>query len=291
MQGFGAVHLYCFSSDSIPLAINVLPLPNKKAEVVRLNVMAKADGIFTLNMNTINNIPRLYDIWLIDKYRNDSLDMRKNPVYSFNISHQDTLTYGANRFALIIRQDTAYRYRLLNFTATKSANTRQVEIGWSTKNEGNHTEFTVERSINEQAFSTLDSMSSASAGIYNFIDNAPLPGRNSYRLKQADSDHTVTYSNTIDVIIPYPGRSENNINIYPNPVSNSISLTSVLPSDENAGFNIEFMDGSGRVIKEVSSGQLPWEGNIAGFQPGTYFVRILNSKSQAIVGETRFVKL
>src|ERR1019366_5502710 len=103
--GNGKVNLCSISSDNVQLAINKLPLPGKQSLTIRLKVKAAADGIYKLNMTQIVNIPQLYEVWLMDNYKNDSLDMRKYKTYAFNLLKADTNSYGSNRFSLVIRQD------------------------------------------------------------------------------------------------------------------------------------------------------------------------------------------
>jgi trimeric autotransporter adhesin len=102
MQGFGAVSLASLSSDNVSLAINSLPLTSTGA-TIGLVVSAKSDGIYTLNMQEINSVPDSYSVWLMDNYKKDSLEMRANPTYAFNIYNADTASFGSHRFKLVIR--------------------------------------------------------------------------------------------------------------------------------------------------------------------------------------------
>ena len=103
-QGFGLVNLSSLSSDNIPLAINELPLPSTGA-TVRLKVAARTDGVYKLSLSTISDVPAVYSVWLIDGYKKDTLDIRKNTAgYSFSIANADTASFGSNRFKLIINQ-------------------------------------------------------------------------------------------------------------------------------------------------------------------------------------------
>ena len=81
-QGTGKVSLSSMSSDHVPLAVNLMPL-KQKSQTVALKVNAKTDGIYSLNMNEIQGVPKLYDIWLMDAYKKDSLDMRNNKSLQF----------------------------------------------------------------------------------------------------------------------------------------------------------------------------------------------------------------
>lgn len=103
LQGFGVVSLSSLSSDGIPLAINSLPLTNKGLKI-GLKVYARNDGIYSLDMKTIKNIPDMYDIWLIDSYKNDSLQYRTYSKYNFNVITKDTASFGSHRFKLAIRK-------------------------------------------------------------------------------------------------------------------------------------------------------------------------------------------
>jgi hypothetical protein len=101
--GFGEVSLSSLSSDNIPLAINVLPL--SAGRTIALKVSAKTDGIYKLNMLQIADMPAKFDIWLKDSYMKDSLDIKHNSTYAFNLKNSDTTTYGSHRFTLVLRKN------------------------------------------------------------------------------------------------------------------------------------------------------------------------------------------
>lgn len=102
LQGFGVVSLASFSSNNIPLAINVMPLTSPMTSV-GLRVNAKSDGVYSLNMQEINSIPNTYSIWLMDNYKKDSIDMRSNSSYAFDLYTADTTSFGSHRFKLVLR--------------------------------------------------------------------------------------------------------------------------------------------------------------------------------------------
>jgi hypothetical protein len=102
-QGFGEVSMSSMSSDNVALAINALPL-TQKGITVGLKVSAKTDGAYTINLNTINAIPAVYDVWLKDNFKKDSVNLRVNPSYAFDLSKSDTSSFGSNRFKVVVRQ-------------------------------------------------------------------------------------------------------------------------------------------------------------------------------------------
>lgn len=102
LQDFGKVSFAWISSDNVPLSTYTMPLTPAGAKI-GLRVDAQADGIYSLNLESLKSVPLPYDLWLMDKYQKDSLELRYNHSYAFNIKKADTSSFGANRFKLVIR--------------------------------------------------------------------------------------------------------------------------------------------------------------------------------------------
>ena len=292
-RGFSPVSLSSSSSDHIALAINQQPLPKQSATRVGLNIAATESGTYTMSLKALAALPRLYDIWLMDNYRKDSVDMRVNPSYLFDINTKDTTSLGRNRFVLVVRQNPAYAYKLLDFAANKVNNVREVNVVWDTRNEGNYTRFTVERSTdNGETYQVLGGVAAGDQGTYSFIDKSPANGTNLYRLKQEDLNNNISYSGI--VTIQYANTNSivsHNLSVYPNPASNTINLAISSQSTDAGTYNIRFVSSTGLVVKEVTSSQASWQGNISNLMPGTYIVRVMNTKTQSFVGESKLIKL
>ncbi|MGN6637942.1 MAG: T9SS type A sorting domain-containing protein [Mucilaginibacter sp.] len=292
--GFGAVSISSISNDHVNLAINVIPLPKLQPEIIALSVNANADGPYKITLKDIVSIPQLYDVWLMDKYTGDSVNMRQNRTYSFNIARRDTNTYGPHRFSLVLRQNAAYAYKLISFNATKATNARQVQTVWTTANEGNYTNFTVQKSTdNGTTFNVIGGLTATGAGNYSLTDNKPVNGQNIYRLQQQDVNGTITYSKPVSIFFTDLGNNikGNLLSVFPNPVTSSINLAINAPTAGNASFDIKVINSSGLVVKETTSSQASWQGNMGYLQPGIYLIRVLNSKTDSVVGETKFIKL
>ena len=88
-----------------------------------------------------------------------------------------------------------------SFTAQQA--TGKVVLNWRTAQEENSDHFSIERSSNGLAFDIIGNVSAAgnssSPITYSFIDPAPLPGVNFYRLKQFDRDGGFLYSKTVSI--------------------------------------------------------------------------------------------
>jgi hypothetical protein len=301
MPGFENVNLYSTSTDNVALAINNMPLP-KQSQTIKLNVNAIADGTCKLNMTEINAVPNLYDIWLMDAYKKDSLNMRHNSAYIFQIAKSDTNSYGSNRFSLVIRQNPQLAVHLLDFTATKAKDGAQLI--WKTINEENYTYFTIERSTDNGAtFNVLGGFVSNAMGTYNFLDKHPLKGTaaNMYRLKIEDLNGTISYSNVVKVTYSnsdkgFEDNNDNNISVYPNPATNNITVTilqnnNIKLNNINLIYNIKIMNSYGLIIKTAISSQISWKNDISNLLPGTYFIQVVNNNDNNIIGNSKFVKL
>jgi hypothetical protein len=291
--GNGKVSLASFSSDNVELAINRTPLPGIKQTIIPLFVKAHDAGIYKLNMTEVEAIPQLYQIWLLDNYKKDSLDMRQNATYAFNIS-TDTNSYGGRRFQLVIRQNPALALHLLGFSAKKvSAGAQTV---WTTENEQSYTNFTVERSIDGgKTFDVIGSVASSNLGTYSLLDKSPVIGQNYYRLKQEDINNTITYSKIVSVEYTNTNQStslvSNNLNLFPNPAKSVINLNITPDVNNPITYNIVVTNNLGLVLRQATSPQPTWQTSVSDLLPGTYIVKVLNSKDQTLVGSTKFVKL
>ena len=306
--------LASFSSDSVLLAMNFLPLPKQTPLVINLDVHGRVTGLYTFQRTALDAIAPIYEIWLMDTYKKDSLDLRNNANYAFNIDVTDTNSYGANRFKLVIRQSPALMVHLLSFTATKA--TGGSAIVWKTENEQNYTNFTVERSTDGGAtFDILGGSASSALDTYSFLDKNPQPAANQYRLKIEDLNGAISYSNIVTLIYGNSNMVAGNINIYPNPASSVINLAinktttsfTNLPAIESLAvtpginspqapvsgqsYGIKIISITGAIVKSATSTQPNWENNISNLNPGTYIIRVVNNNDKSVVGKATFVKL
>ena len=303
-KGNGEVSLSSFSADSVQLSINKLALPHLQPGIIPLFVTARDYGTYSLNMTEMAAIPRIYEVWLMDKFKKDSLDIGHNPSYAFDIT-TDTNSYGSNRFSLIIRQNPALGVHLLDFTAAKASNGAQIV--WKTENEEDYTYFTVERSTNGGiSFDVLGGFPSNAQGTYSLLDKNPMLTTDEYRLKLEDLNGTITYSKVVTLMY---GHLNNNIvtnlvNIYPNPASGIINLTIVpafntsqnngqgsnLPSVTPATYDIKIVNNIGSVLKTATSGQ-DWQTDVSNLIPGTYIIQVTNNQDKSLVGTAKFIKM
>ncbi|MBB3054722.1 hypothetical protein FHS11_001132 [Mucilaginibacter gotjawali] len=317
MPGLGSGEgLSSYSSDGVPLSINLLPLPVQQV-VIRLDVEAKNSGQILLEKTQLDQLPGTYSVWLIDHYLKDSLDLRANANYIFSINKADTASFGSYRFCVVVRQSQTPvpPFQLTDFNASKSG--AEAEISWDAKNEANNTMFTVERSEDGgTTFRILDTLRSTSAGRYNYTDQTPPISADQYRLKIVSQSGTVSFSNM--VMLQFANSINTitqNINIYPNPASNVVNLAihragansvidpvstqnkittmaqATITANEAAVYNIKIVNISGAVIKMATAATDTWQQNITNLLPGTYIITVTNNSNNKLIGRSSFVKM
>jgi hypothetical protein len=308
LGGMGALEgLSSISSDNMLLAVNILPLPKQTPLEIRLKTNASVSREFTLQKIKLDSLPPIYEIWLMDKYKKDSLDLRNNSSYTFYIDLADPASFGSNRFSVVIRQTLLLGVHLLDFTAVKA--TAGAQIAWKTENEENYTNFTVERSTNNGlTFDVLGGFLSGAQSEYSFTDKNPTNTADIYRLKLEDLNGTISYSKNISLVYGNNAVAANTINVYPNPAQSTINLaiknnaqpnlisglqsidkTASLPA--NQLYAIKIFNVFGSVVKSATSSQPGWQDDITTLLPGTYIIQVLNNTDKSLVGRTTFVKM
>jgi hypothetical protein len=288
------VSLSSISSDSVNLAINFMPFPGLQQQPTRLLVDATASGLYTLARTQLDNLPALYEVWLKDAFTNDSLDMKANSLYQFTIDRTNPATFGSKRFTLVIRQNPALAYKLLDFNAARIGNSSHVGVVWNTENEQNYTNFTVERSNDGgTTFDVVGGLQGTGAGNYSLVDKNAVNGQNLYRLKQEDINNTITYSKVVEVFITDKNNrnADNKIHVYPNPAINVINLDVTAKAQGNTSYDIIVTNSSGFTIKQATSSQASWQSGVSDLLPGTYLIKVVNTKDKSLVGQSKFVKL
>lgn len=312
LPGSGEVDLSSLTADTVQVAINKIPFPKQQGVGVNLKVNAASDGTYSLNMTEIKSVPKIFEIWLKDNYKSDSLDMRSNQTYRFDVLHSDTNSFGANRFTLVIRQNPALAVHLLSFGAQKAQGGAMVV--WSTENEENYTNFTVERSSDGgNTFTELGGLASSGQSSYNYLDKNPPATTDLYRLKITDLNGTVSYSSVVKLSFGNGATiAQSNISVYPNPAVSTINLA-INPNSNGANttplikltspgsiatqpaasqaYDIKIINITGSVVKSELSASANWQSNVSSLTPGTYIIQVLNDKDKSLVGKSTFVKM
>ncbi|MBL7816725.1 MAG: T9SS type A sorting domain-containing protein [Saprospiraceae bacterium] len=154
-------------------------------------------------------------------------------------------------------------------------------LTWTTANEVNNKGFQVERLTVNGEWSTLGFVAAKDkSATYQFIDNQTSvrfqtsPTLNYYRLRQIDNDGTETLSKVISIQAPFGGRGHK-LAVYPNPVSNTLTIETETTGD----YQIINLLG-----QQVKSGKAPfvskdsfgggWGLDVSALPQGSYFLKI-----------------
>jgi hypothetical protein len=295
--GQGIVGMSSMSGDNVKLAINATPLQTNMT--IPLNVNATIRGLYNITLNQLNPLPSIYEVWLKDAYKKDSLDIKDNPVYNFDINISDTASFGSNRFSLVIRENPALMVHLLSFNANKAIT--GVNVLWTTENEQNYTNFAVERSTDGgKTFADLGGFVSSAVGAYTYLDKNPVVGANMYRLKMIDLNGVVSYSQVVTIMYSNTSNTialNGGMMVYPNPTSGIVNLSITQTSNVSANaaasvsYRIQIVNNLGQEVRSAVSETPAWSSDVTSLLPGTYFINVVNAGNNAIVGKSAFVKL
>jgi hypothetical protein len=283
----GVTVMSSLSSDHIRLAVNHMPDYTKGVNV-KLFASASTDGLYNLSIEGIRNIDTLYDIFLIDHYKTDSLDIRRYGSYAFNIMKSDTNSYGANRFELSVRPRKLPPYKLLNFTAQKVS--AGVQVSWKTEAEGNYTGFVLQKQDGTTVeFNPLYTKQSDSSGVYTYTDPNPVTGNNTYRLQQSNIVGNISFSSPITIVYNSSGTG-GALSVYPNPARATINVNVASASwIDTQSYKANIYNALGQLMMQKTVSSTNWSQDVTQYTPGTYIIQMTDNSGN-LIGKSKFVK-
>jgi hypothetical protein len=183
---------------------------------------------------------------------------------------------------------------LTSFTAKRS-NAKDVGVYWTTASENNSDRFIVEASADGKNFKYIGTVKakgqSVSVTQYQLTHmNAQSSMNNAtiiyYRLKAVDKDGSSITSEMVKVAFDKTTNALEGASAYPNPFNGNITLS--IPSNTKGQLNIEIMDISGRMVRNID--ETIAEGlnnivlsNLEDLDNGIYFVKVsMNGEQQVI---------
>ncbi|WP_107039531.1 T9SS type A sorting domain-containing protein [Brumimicrobium mesophilum] len=135
---------------------------------------------------------------------------------------------------------------LITFDAYKKD--RSVELAWKTASELNNDYFTIERSVEGKSWEFLKTVkgagNSSEISEYTVIDDSPYAGVSYYRLKQTDYDGTTETFNIVSV----EQNDVKELQAYPNPVLNRVTILGVNSDKELRVFNTVGVEITGNIV-------------------------------------------
>lgn len=162
---------------------------------------------------------------------------------------------------------------LVSFDARKAGTT--AVLNWLTVTDEQLDGFEIERSVNGITFESIGAVPgkavSQGSQTYAFIDSKPLNGVNYYRLKYLSSQGATSYSPIRSLLFGDTGYV---VNIWPNPVSNSLFLN-VHTTDETP-VAVTILNSSGQLVfaRQWQSGFNQEGIDVSAFSPGVYHLLV-----------------
>lgn len=188
-----------------------------------------------------------------------------------------TLTNGASLDCTVLPVE------LMGLQAT--AQPGAVMLSWTTQTEDGTAHFTVERSADAETFVPIGQVPAAGHSLahldYSFIDNAPLPGTNYYRLRVVHLDGTVQTSPTASAIHDGTGAV---LRVVPNPANDH--LTVLLPGAPATTVHYRLATAQGRVLRHGTATLGPDDDRIrlqvADLPEGLYLLHVEDANGQPL---------
>jgi len=191
---------------------------------------------------------------------------------------------------------------LATFTAERDQ--QAAVLSWSTASEQNNAGFYVQRRVSDAsapgarktedgAFTTLDGSFQEGAGTtpdgasYSYRVEDLEAGTQTFRLKQVDTDGSVSFSDPVDVEIGLSGQYK--LNTYPNPVSQA-QATLEFAVKKQDDVTITLYNTLGQKVRTVYRGETPAEETTRvqvdthSLASGVYFVRL---QGETVTATTR----
>ena len=137
-------------------------------------------------------------------------------------------------------------FRLVSFTGMLLDG--QVVLQWQVTGSAGVSSYTIEQATDTLQFQPIGTIEAtgADSANYSFTDTASRQGTDYYRLEMIDTAGTVTYSNSISIVLPVIPTV---FNVYPNPAHNTLTLT--LPPNSSPS-TVRIVDMTGAVVQQTA---------------------------------------
>jgi len=212
------------------------------------------------------------------KYQNNTFtiggnDGIHNPPSSYQNASDHLPVYADYTFA------DALPVELSMFSSVLNGN--QVDLRWTTETEVNNYGFNVERSVENNEWTTIafvDGNGNSNSPKYYYYPDKDIyrSGNYSYRLKQIDNDGTFKYSGIVNLNVTIPGKYYLSQN-YPNPFNPETRIDFTLP--EKQFVSLKVYNTLGELVKTLVNeqrepGNYSEVFNAANLPSGVYIYRL-----------------
>lgn len=180
---------------------------------------------------------------------------------------------------------TVLPIELLSFDAVVDGTV--IDLHWSTAHEQNNDRFVVERSGTDNDFVEIGEVealgNSQTTTHYGFVDRAPLPGLNHYRLRQVDDDGHWEHSPVRTVMMNTDAPT---VHLFPNPGNDELEI---LMATYGSTVLVQLLDATGRSLLDAAMSGDRLVLNTNNLPCGIYAVRLISTHGLEM-GMARWVK-
>ena len=204
----------------------------------------------------------------------DPFDQINTPIIP---GHSVIVVYSGMNIVLRIEEVTT-PVELVSFygEAMKSS----IVLNWETASETNNSHFTIEKSIDGQAFEMIGEIegsgTTAIPQYYNFTDKNPAPGIQYYRLQQVDFDGQFEFHQTIAVQFDEVAKQ---LTVFPNPTNVELNLRFGTPPLQDEVLTLYNSIGEMVWRKKVPPHTEKLSFNLEDLARGHYFLKYINQRT------------
>jgi carboxypeptidase T len=161
----------------------------------------------------------------------------------------------------------------------KLLETGKVALKWNAIVDERHDHFLLERSGTGVDFHTIAKINEQPPNEY--IDHAPLPNMNYYRVRQTDRDGKTQYSKTINVLV----KNKFRVSLFPNPVIDNLLVKIFSSEPVRSVLRITDMQGREvmRKVVNLESGTGEVMIDLSSLRPMVYLLTVTDEKNEVQV--------
>ena len=222
--------------------------------------------------------------FFIDKFLNTETPVSFTGVTSINFDiTKDHFSSAANRFMIIYRMQDPVRF--ISLTAHRNTD-KSITTVYKTENENNVNNYTLEKSLDEIKFESVNTQTPTANNFgnpyYNYVDAHANPSIVWYRVKANLISGVAVYSLTAKVDIAKQ-LQQSNISVFPNPITNG-KINVTFENKPQGFYKLSIVNSNGQIAyKEtlnVQSAFLNKSIYKSGLRSGIYRLIIENEQGQ-----------
>ncbi len=226
----GTNDIAAYGADSIMHTLHARPLSGNSNDTILLNVTG-ANGLKKLTFRQVPSLPGKY-FYLVDRFLNTVTAINSHSEYVWTLQNSNALSFGKNRFSIIISSSATLPVSLPSFTVSLTEE-KNALLKWQTSSEINFSHTEIERSTNGSVFEHIETIKAnggSGTNHYTATDllsllKPQLSNTYYYRLKLVDMDGSFVYSPTRIISLDHTDASAlPQLTVSPNPASDYVSL-------------------------------------------------------------------